>query len=84
MLLSLLCVHAAHTAHGHLCETRRCTVILLFTVSIRFNFLYPLSCSARLPSHSPSSTRPSSAFTAINLGCELAYGCGERSERGLQ
>lgn len=24
-----------------LCETQRCTVILLFTVSIRFNFLYP-------------------------------------------
>lgn len=24
------------------CETQRCTVILLFTVSIRFNFLFPL------------------------------------------
>lgn len=66
---------------GCLCEIQRCTVILLFTVSIRLNFLYRLFCSARLPSHSPSSTTPSSAFTAINLGCEVAYGSGTR-ERG--
>lgn len=65
-------------ARGRRCETQRCGVILLFTVSIRSNFLYPLPCSARLPSHSPSSTTPSSAFTTINLGHENACGCGER------
>lgn len=46
-------------------ETQRCTFILLFTIS--FSFMYPLPCSARLPSHSPSSSTPSPAFTTINL-----------------
>uniref|UniRef100_A0A7N9AK39 Sidekick cell adhesion molecule 2a n=1 Tax=Mastacembelus armatus TaxID=205130 RepID=A0A7N9AK39_9TELE len=82
VLCSVLCV-CTQCVHGWLCQTQRCTVILLFTVSIRFNFLYPLPFSERLPSHSPISTTPSSAFATINLGCELVWmGVEKERERG--
>lgn len=62
-------LHSAHmTAFGGI---QRFTLILLFTVSIRFHFLCPLSCSAGVPSHLPCCAAPCSASALINLAFEL-------------
>lgn len=67
-------LHSAHmTAFG---GKQRFTLILLFTVSIRFHFLCPLSCSAGVPSHLPCFAAPRSASALINLAFEL-WGDGE-------